>query len=76
VLLVKTIADKLDMKIVFKVIDDAKAFSLVTEDEDTGFYADLTKRKIDIMVCLCIALLLVICVIKRLNRNFLDWRFV
>lgn len=50
VLLVKTIAEKLDMKAVFRVIDDATAFSFVTEDEETGFYADLIKRKVDIMI--------------------------
>ena len=50
VLLIKTIAEKLDMKVVFRVIDDATAFSLVTEDEETGFYADLIKRKVDIMI--------------------------
>lgn len=50
VLLVKVIAEKLDMKAVFRVIDDATAFSLVTEDEETGFYSDLIKRKVDIMI--------------------------
>lgn len=46
VLLVRTIAEKLDMKAVFRVLDDATAFSLVTEDEETGFYSDLIKRKV------------------------------
>jgi hypothetical protein len=50
VLLIKTIAEKLDMKAIFRVLDDATAFSLVTEDEETGFYADLIKRKVDIMI--------------------------
>lgn len=50
VLLVKTIAEKLDMKAVFRVLDDATAFSVVTEDEETGFYSDLIKRKVDIMI--------------------------
>lgn len=49
-LLVKTIAEKLDMKAVFRVMDDATAFSVVTEDEETGFYSDLIKRKVDIMI--------------------------
>lgn len=49
-LLVKTIAEKLDMKAVFRVIDDETAFSFVTEDEETGFYSDLIKRKVDIMI--------------------------
>lgn len=38
------------MKAVFRVIDGATAFSAVTEDEETGFYADLIKRKVDIMI--------------------------
>lgn len=50
VLLIKTICEKLDMKAVFRVIDDATAFSFVTEDEETGFYSDLIKRKVDIMI--------------------------
>lgn len=49
-LLVKTIAEKLDMKAVFRVMDDATAFSVVTEDEETGFYSDLIKRKVDVMI--------------------------
>lgn len=36
VMLINTISEKLDMKAVFKVVDDAKAFAYVTEDEDTG----------------------------------------
>lgn len=50
VLLVRVIAEKLDMKAVFRVLDDATAFSYVTEDEETGFYSDLIKRKVDIMI--------------------------
>jgi hypothetical protein len=50
VLLIKTIADKLDMRAVFRVLDDATAFSTVTEDEETGFYSDLFKRKVDVMI--------------------------
>lgn len=50
VLLIRTISEKLDMKPVFKVIDDAKAFEYITDDEDTGFYADIIKRKVDIMI--------------------------
>jgi hypothetical protein len=50
VFLIRVIAEKLDMKAIFRVIDDATAFSLVTEDEETGFYADLIKRKVDIMI--------------------------
>ena len=38
------------MKSIFKVIDDAKAFAYITEDEDTGFYADLIRRKVDVMI--------------------------
>ncbi|CRK87864.1 CLUMA_CG001651, isoform A [Clunio marinus] len=49
-LLIKTIAEKLDMKLIFRVVDDATAFRLVTEDEETGFYSDLIKRKIDVMI--------------------------
>lgn len=43
-------AEKLDMKPVFRVLDDETAFSVVTEDEETGFYSDLIKRKVDIMI--------------------------
>lgn len=50
VMLIKTISEKLDMKAVFKVVDDAKAFAYITEDEDTGFYADLIRRKVDVMI--------------------------
>ena len=49
-MLINTISEKLDMKAVFKVIDDAKAFAYITEDEDTGFYADLIRRKVDVMI--------------------------
>lgn len=35
-MLIKTISEKLDMKAIFKVVDDAKAFAYITEDEDTG----------------------------------------
>ena len=48
--LIRTISEKLDMKSIFKVIDDAKAFAFITEDEDTGFYADLIRRKVDVMI--------------------------
>lgn len=37
VMLIKTISEKLDMKAIFKVVDDAKAFAYITEDEDTGY---------------------------------------
>lgn len=50
VLLIEVIAEKLDMNATFRVIDDATAFSTITEDEETGFYSDLIKRKVDIMI--------------------------
>lgn len=50
ILLIEVIAEKLDMNATFRVIDDATAFSTITEDEETGFYSDLIKRKVDIMI--------------------------
>lgn len=50
ILLVKVIAERLDMKAIFRVVDDATAFKEVSDDEETGFYADLIKRKLDIMI--------------------------
>ncbi|CRK87905.1 CLUMA_CG001692, isoform A [Clunio marinus] len=50
VMLVKTFAEKLEMTLEFNVIDDATAFSLVTEDEETGFYASLINREVDVMI--------------------------
>lgn len=50
VMLTKTISEKADMNPVFKVIDDAKAFAYITEDEDNGFYSDLIRRKVDVMI--------------------------
>lgn len=50
ILLVNVIAEKLDMKVSFRVVDDATAFKEITDDEETGFYADLIKRKLDIMI--------------------------
>jgi hypothetical protein len=49
-LLVQTIAEKLDMKAVYRVVDDATAFKEISLDEETGFYSDLIKRKLDIMM--------------------------
>lgn len=50
ILLMNVIVDKLDMLANYTVIDDATAFSVITEDEETGFYSDLIKRKVDIMI--------------------------
>lgn len=48
--LIKLIAEKLDLETIFKIIDDSKAFSIVTDDEETGFYSDLIKRKTDLLI--------------------------
>jgi hypothetical protein len=50
ILLMNVIAEKLDMMANYTVVDDATAFSTITDDEETGFYSDLIKRKVDIMI--------------------------
>lgn len=40
-LLVKTLAERLDMNATFRVVDDATAFKEISMDEEVGFYCEL-----------------------------------
>ncbi|CAO1422337.1 unnamed protein product [Diamesa serratosioi] len=50
VVMIQTISQKMNLKPVYKVIDQQSATKLITANNETGLYADILQRKSDIMV--------------------------